>query len=45
VARWVVRSPLTDADLVELLTSLALPGIDAATFAPTLDQHTGGNPL
>ena len=44
-ARWIVLAPLTDADLVELLDSLALPGIGAAEFAPMLAQHTGGNPL
>lgn len=44
-ARWIALSALTDADLAELLDSLALPGIDAASFASALARHTGGNPL
>jgi DNA-binding SARP family transcriptional activator/tetratricopeptide (TPR) repeat protein len=36
--------PLTEADVRQLLDSLALEGIDSARLAAPLAQHTGGNP-
>lgn len=44
-ARFIELAPLAEADLAELLTSLALPGVDAASLAPALARHAGGNPL
>ena len=40
----IALPPLTEADVRELLDSLALEGIDSATLAPTLARHAGGNP-
>jgi DNA-binding SARP family transcriptional activator len=37
--------PLGVSATRELLASLALPGLDPATLAPTLRHHAGGNPL
>ena len=37
--------PLTEAQLAELVDSLALPGIEGAAIAAHLHQRTGGNPL
>ena len=37
--------PLSEAALVELVDSLALPGVDSAAAAALLHQRTGGNPL
>jgi DNA-binding SARP family transcriptional activator len=37
--------PLDEAGVQELLSSLALPGLDAARWAPALHRHTGGNPM
>lgn len=37
--------PLTLPQITELITSLALPGVDAATLAPRIAQHSGGNPM
>lgn len=36
--------PLTEADVRQLLDTLALDGIDAAALAGPLARHTGGNP-
>lgn len=41
----VVLRPLDEAALVELVDSLALPGLVGANLAPALKQRTGGNPL
>lgn len=41
----VPLAPLTLAQAAELLDSLALPGLDAATAAPALLRRSGGNPL
>jgi DNA-binding SARP family transcriptional activator len=40
----VALAPWTAADVAELLTRLALPGVDVAQFAPRLHRHTGGHP-
>lgn len=37
--------PLDEAGVRELLASLALPGVDAAQWAPVMARHTGGSPL
>ncbi|MBK9572097.1 MAG: AAA family ATPase [Rhodoferax sp.] len=37
--------PLDEAELAELVDSLALDGLDGRTLAPGLLQRTGGNPL
>ena len=37
--------PLDQNAVAELLASLALPGLDAAGWAPRLHRHTGGNPM
>ena len=37
--------PLTEAQLGELVDSLALPGVDGSAIAAHLHQRTGGNPL
>lgn len=36
---------LSEAQTLELVSSLALPGIDAAALGAALYRHTGGNPL
>ena len=36
--------PLTEADVRQLLDTLALDGVDAAALAGPLARHTGGNP-
>jgi len=41
----VTLKPLTEAQIAELLDSLALPELDARRLAPALLRHTGGNPL
>ena len=38
-------APLTEAQMAELITSLGVPGLDAARLAPLLARHTGGNPM
>jgi DNA-binding SARP family transcriptional activator/tetratricopeptide (TPR) repeat protein len=38
-------APLSVAQLLELVTSLSLDGVDAAALAAQLHRHTGGNPL
>ena len=38
-------TPLDEAGLAELVDSLGLPGVTAASLAPGLRQRTGGNPL
>ena len=38
-------SPLTEAQMVDLVASLALPGVDAPALGAALFRHTGGNPL
>lgn len=38
-------SPLAEAQMVALVASLALPGVDAASLGAALFRHTGGNPL
>jgi DNA-binding SARP family transcriptional activator/tetratricopeptide (TPR) repeat protein len=40
----VALPPFTEADVRQLLDSLALDGIDSARLAGPLAQHTGGNP-
>ncbi len=40
-----VLAPLDTEAMRELLSSLALPMLDAAALAPALVRHTGGNPL
>ncbi|HET9024049.1 MAG TPA: BTAD domain-containing putative transcriptional regulator, partial [Burkholderiaceae bacterium] len=40
----VALPPLTEADVRQLLDSLALDGIDPARLAAPLAQHTAGNP-
>lgn len=40
----VVLTPLTEADVRQLLDSLALDEIDSRELAPPLLRHTGGNP-
>ena len=40
----VALPPLTEADVRQLLDSLALDGIDSDRLAAPLAQHTGGNP-
>ncbi len=37
--------PLDAAAVGELIASLALPGIDPASWAPKLHRHSGGNPM
>ncbi len=37
--------PLTEAQMAELVDTLALPGVDGATVAAALHQRSGGNPL
>lgn len=55
-ARWLAAPDLRALDQIKLgpldldgvqalLASLALPGLDAARWAPVLTQRTGGNPL
>ncbi|HOW49862.1 MAG TPA: AAA family ATPase [Rubrivivax sp.] len=44
-ARWIALPPLDETGLIDLLDSLALPGIDPAEAAPALARHAGGNPL
>jgi len=41
----VTLAPLDEPAVLELLESLALPGVDAQALAPMLARHTGGNPL
>jgi tetratricopeptide (TPR) repeat protein len=41
----VPLQPLDVAAMTELVASLQLPQLDAATLAPQLVRHTGGNPL
>lgn len=41
----IALAPLTPAGTEDLLRALALPGVDAAAWAPSLHRHTGGNPL
>jgi DNA-binding SARP family transcriptional activator len=41
----VTLGPLDEAQMEELVASLALPEVDAARLAPALQRHTGGNPL
>lgn len=41
----VSLQPLTEAQLAELVDSLALPGVKGAATAALLHQRTGGNPL
>jgi DNA-binding SARP family transcriptional activator len=41
----VVLAPLDEAELAELVDSLALPELDGRALAPALWRHTGGNPL
>ena len=41
----VELGPLDQNAVAELLVSLALPGLDAAAWAPRLHRHTGGNPM
>jgi len=43
--RRIALAPLDAAGVHALLESLELPGIDAATWAPALLHHSGGNPL
>jgi DNA-binding SARP family transcriptional activator len=38
-------APLSEAQVAELLQSLAVPGLDAAALAPGLARTTGGNPM
>ena len=38
-------SPLHEAQMRELIDSLGVPALDAASLAPQLARHTGGNPL
>lgn len=38
-------APLNVAQLLELVSSLGLDGVDAAALAAQLHRHTGGNPL
>jgi len=38
-------SPLTLPQLAELIESIGVPELDAATLAPALLRHSGGNPL
>jgi hypothetical protein len=40
----VALPPLTEADVRQLLDTLALEGVDAAALAGPLARHTGGNP-
>lgn len=44
-AQPVVLQPLGRAQVVELVDSLAVPGLVAAAHADALLRHTGGNPL
>ena len=37
-------APLDDTAVADLLQSLGLAGLDAATWVPRLQRHTGGNP-
>ena len=41
----VALAPLGLLAIVALLDSLAIPGLDAATWATPLARHSGGNPL
>lgn len=41
----VELGPLDAGAVHELLASLALPGIDASTWAPRVHRHSGGNPM
>jgi DNA-binding SARP family transcriptional activator len=41
----VALGPLGLEQVIELVESLALPGIDAQGLAPALLRHTGGNPM
>ena len=41
----VELAPLTPAQLLELIDSLGLDGVDAAALAPALMRQTGGNPM
>ena len=38
-------SPLTEAQMVDLVRSLDIPGVDAPSLGAALFRHTGGNPL
>lgn len=40
-----VLAPLTQAQMADLVDSLGMPELDAATLAPALLRHSGGNPL
>jgi DNA-binding SARP family transcriptional activator/tetratricopeptide (TPR) repeat protein len=40
----VVLPPLTEADVRQLLDTLALDGVDSGALAAPLARHTGGNP-
>jgi DNA-binding SARP family transcriptional activator len=44
-ARRVVLGPLGEAQVAELVDSLAVPGWSGVAMAPRLVRHTGGNPL
>lgn len=41
----ITLQPLSAAQLAEFVDTLALPGIEADTIAPTLHARSGGNPL
>ena len=41
----VTLKPLGEAQIAELMESLALPALDVQRLAPALLRHTGGNPL
>ena len=41
----VTLAPLTATQVADLLTSLAIDGLDVDALAPPLTRHTGGNPL
>ena len=41
----VSLGPLNSTQMVELIDSLALPGLDSRHIAPALLKHTGGNPM
>lgn len=45
MAAPLALSPLTVAQLAELVDSLDIEGLSGAAVAPALLQHTGGNPL
>ena len=41
----LVLGPLDAPSVQAVLDSLAIPGFDAAAWAPALTRHTGGNPM